>query len=59
MHTAKDHSKTITKDIQKSDIEDNFDKSIKLRCYECNEVVSLDNKFNEDMKDNHMSKHLP
>ena len=37
-------------------MEDNFDKSTKFRCYECKEVVSRHNKFNEDMKENQMCK---
>ena len=67
VHTGKNHSKNITKDnlyvykptvtdINKSAIEENFDRSINFRCYEFKEVVFLDNKFNEEIMENQMCK---
>ena len=67
MHTARDHTKKITeefpkinsdivKDEIKSDNKEHLDKSTKFKCAECKEIVSNNDKFNEDLKENQMCK---
>ena len=53
-HMNTKHNEPRVRDLKKSDKEDDFDKSTKFRCYECKEVVSLHDKFNEDVKENQM-----
>ena len=55
-HMNTKHNEPRVRDLQKSDNEDNFDKSTKFKCYECKEVVSLHDKFSEDVKENQMCK---
>ena len=44
------------KDTRISDSEENIDKSTKFMYAECKAVVSLDEKFNKDIKNNQMCK---
>ena len=62
-HVAKEHSQQIIenisvkekeKQVEENDIDDTefkdiFDKSIKLRCFKCKDIVSLKYKFNGDL----------
>ena len=66
-HVAQDHSQNIIanifvkekeKQVQENEVddtefEDNFDKSTKFRCFKCQDIVSLKNKFNDE---DHMCK---
>ena len=69
-HVAKDHSKNIPANIsvkekekqideQEEDIaedKDSFDISTKFKCFKCREIVSLDDKFNNDIQEDQMCK---
>ena len=69
-HVAKEHSKNIVAnmsvkekeklteqdDIDISDCEDNIDKDFKFKCVKCKNIVSLDDKFNDDLKEDQMCK---
>ena len=51
----KDHiNSDVTKDIYEE--QDNFDSSSKFKCFNCKEIVSLDDKFNDDLKEDQMCK---
>ena len=67
MHTARDHTKKITEEFPKinsdivrdaitSDNKEHLEKSTKFNCAECKEIVSINDKFNEDLKGNQMFK---
>ena len=63
LDASMEHSKNIieinsalVKDISISESVEHMDKSRKFKCAECKEIVSLDDKFNEDLKDNQMCK---
>ena len=67
---AKDHSKHINANMsvkekekqieeQEEDIsedKDSFDTSTKFKCFKCNEIVSLDDKFKDDLQVHQMCK---
>ena len=36
--------------------QDSFDSSAKFKCFKCKEIVSLDDKFNDDLKEEQMCK---
>ena len=69
-HVAKDHSENIPANIsvkekekhieeQEEDIaedKDSFDRSTKFKCFKCKEIVSLDDKFNDDIQEDQMCK---
>ena len=70
-HVAKDHSKNITENISvkekelfesekekngKCNEQDNFESLRKFRCFKCKEIVSLEDKFNDDLKEYQMCK---
>ena len=69
-HVAKEHSKNIIANISvkekeqhiyeneqnDSKIEDTFDKTTKFKCFQCKDIVSLEDKFNDDLKEDQMCK---
>ena len=69
-HAAKEHRKIIVAnisvkekeklieqyDIDITDCEDNIDKLIQFKCVKCKNIVSLDYKFNCDLKKDQMYK---
>ena len=66
-HVAQDHSQNIIanisvkekekqvkeNEVDDTEFEDNFDKSTKFRCFNCTDIVSLENKFKDE---DHMCK---
>ena len=50
MHNIKHN---INSDVNKDNFEEqnNFDSSSKFKCFNCKEIVSLDDKFNDDLKE--------
>ena len=38
------------------DCEDTIDKNIQFKCVKCKNIVSLDDKFNDDLKEDQMCK---
>ena len=67
MYTAKDHSDNIIEDTPKinsvivkdkdiCEYKEHMDKSKKFKCAECKEIVSHNDKFNENLKENQMCK---
>ena len=69
-HVAKEHSKNIIANISVkekekqnaedegdiSENEDNIDKLIQFKCFKCKNIVSLGDKFNDDLEENQMCK---
>ena len=69
-HVAKDHSENIPANIsvkekekhieeQEEDIAEDkgsFDRSTKFKCFKCKEIVSLHDKFNDDIQEDQMCK---
>ena len=69
-HATKEHSKNIVAnrsvkeketlteqdDIDISDCEDDINKSIQFKCVKCKTIVSLNDKFNDDLKEDQMCK---
>ena len=69
-HVAKDHSENISANIsvkekekhieeQEEDIaedKDSFDGLSKFKCFKTKEIVSLDDKFNDDTQEDQMCK---
>ena len=65
---AKEHSQNIIDNISvnekeqqmfqyEEDIpEDNFDISTHFKCFKCKEIVSIDDKFNDDLQKDQMCK---
>ena len=49
----KENKDNVSNDLTKelSDVQVDFDGSSKFKCYKCKEVVSLDNMFNDDLKE--------
>ena len=49
----KENKDNVSNDLTKelSDVQGDFDGSSKFKCYKCKEVVSLDNMFNDDLKE--------
>ena len=43
-----------TKDMSKD--QDSFDSSAKFKCFTCKEIVSLDDKFNDGLKEDQICK---
>ena len=41
---------TIKNEEDTSEYEDNIDHSIQFKCHKCKEIVSLSNKFNDDLQ---------
>ena len=54
----KDNKHNINSDVNKDNSEErnNFDSSSKFKCFNCKEIVSLDDKFNDDLKEDQMCK---
>ena len=66
MHTASEHSKDI-KEVQKEikslpqtqNIKEDtlsFDIATKFKCFKCKEIVSIEDKFNDSLEEEHMGK---
>ena len=69
-HVAKEHSKNTIANISvkekeqhiyeneqnHSEIKDTFDKTTKFKCFKCKDIVSLKDKFYDDLKENQMCK---
>ena len=69
-HVAKEHSKIVIENISVkekeqiinqnqediSEKEDNIDHSKQFKCYKCKEIVSLNDKFNDDLQEQQMCK---
>ena len=69
-HVAKEHSQQVIentsvkekeKQVEENDIDDtefknNFDESMKFRCFKCKDIVSLKDKLNDDLVENQMCK---
>ena len=67
-HVAKEHSDNIIANISvkekeqqmylyEEDIpEDNINISTHFKCFQCKEIVSIDEKFNDDLQNNQMCK---
>ena len=67
-NVAKEHSKNIIASISNkekeqhiyeneqndSEIKDTFDKTTKFKCFKCKDIVSLEDKFNDDLKEDQM-----
>ena len=69
-HVAKEHSENIIgnisvkekeklveeNEVDETEFKDNFDKSTTFRCFKCKDIVSLEDKFNDDLEENQMCK---
>ena len=67
-HVAKEHSKNIIANIsvkekeqqtekhEVDEIKDNIDISTHFMCFRCKDIVSLNDKFNDDLMENQMCK---
>ena len=66
MHTASEHSKNIREDQkeiksvpQTQNIKEDtlcFDIATKFKCFKCKEIVSIKDKFNDSLEEEHMCK---
>ena len=54
----KENKHSINSDVNKDNSEErnNFDSSSKFKCFNCKEIVSLDDKFNDDLEEDQMCK---
>ena len=54
----KENKDNINSDVNKdnSEVQVNFDSSSKFKCFNCKEIVSLDDKFNDSLKEDQMFK---
>ena len=67
-HVAKEHSQNIIANISVKEKEqqmfqyeedipvDNINTSTHFKCFQCKEIVSIDDKFNDDLQNNQMCK---